>query len=215
MPRGGTAPACDEKPWGGGLGTSYNIYDSIKIYGTSAANQNINAYSKWKPQTDLIQPKPRKKAPLSLGEGFGRCSVGSPADKGQRNSIFKAYGVKKRGPIKAKLMPPEEAALPSRWHGPPNLQSVAPSKWLFSTQSTPSLKRAPSRNQRTCKSPVAGSSQQAATSDAARRKTELKCHSKCRFRPLRSCSSTESTPTPNSSALPAEAGSSLKRLAKK
>ena len=112
MPRGGTAPACDEKPWGGGLGTSYNIYDSIKIYGTSAANQNINAYSKWKPQTDLIQPKPRKKAPLSLGEGFGRCSVGSPADKGQRNSIFKAYGVKKRGPIKAKLMPPEEAAPP-------------------------------------------------------------------------------------------------------
>ena len=97
MPRGGTAPACDEKPWGGGLGTSYNIYDSIKIYGTSAANQNINAYSKWKPQTDLIQPKPRKKAPLSLGEGFGRCSVGSPADKGQRNSsaqVSKFQGAK-------------------------------------------------------------------------------------------------------------------------
>ena len=44
-----------------------------------------------------MHPKPRKKAPLNLGESYGKSEI----DKQHRNSIFKAYGVKKRGPIKA------------------------------------------------------------------------------------------------------------------
>lgn len=70
MPRGGTAPTRDDNSWQG-IGPSYNVYDSIKIYGASAANHNINAYSEHRlNELDLMHPKPRKKAPLNLGEGY-------------------------------------------------------------------------------------------------------------------------------------------------